>query len=66
MEHRARKEEKAGEKLPLAQVEDLEELKRRYGIYSDEILRRWVKAVTGSHQKAIAALLEERGHTEQN
>lgn len=46
---------------PLAQVEELEELKRRYGIYDDQTLLRWMEAVKGSHQTAIAELLKERG-----
>lgn len=45
---------------PLAQVEELEELKRRYGIYNSETLQRWVTAVTGSHREAMAQLLKER------
>ncbi len=48
------------EELPLAQVEDLEELKARYRGFSDEVLARWMEAVTGAHRAAMAAVLEER------
>ena len=48
-------------KIPLAQVEEIDELKARYSIYSDEVLIRWVNAVTGSHRNAIASILKERG-----
>ncbi len=47
--------------LPLAQVEGLEELKRRYRIFDSATLRRWAQAVTGSHREAMEALLRERG-----
>lgn len=47
---------------PLAQVQELKELKRRYGIYNDETLRRWMLAVTGSHRQAMEEILEERGN----
>ncbi len=46
---------------PLAQVEDLEELKRRYSGYDDATLRRWMEAVKGSHRAAMEALLKDRG-----
>lgn len=46
---------------PLAQVQELKELKRRYGIYNDETLRRWMEAVTGSHRQAMEEILRERG-----
>lgn len=48
------------QETPLAQVQELEELKRRYRIYNDEILRRWIKAVTGSHRQAMEEILRER------
>ncbi len=46
---------------PLAQVQELRELKRRYSIYNNETLRRWMEAVTGSHRQAMAEILQERG-----
>lgn len=50
-----------GREPPLAQVQELKELKRRYSIYNDETLRRWMTAVTGSHRQAMAEILKERG-----
>ena len=50
-------------KIPLAQVSELEELKARYDVYSDEVLMKWVNAVTGSHRNAIASILKDRGLT---
>lgn len=47
--------------MPLAQITELGELKRRYGIYNDETLRRWMSAVTGSHRQAMEEILRERG-----
>lgn len=47
--------------MPLAQTTELGELKRRYGIYNDETLRRWMSAVTGSHRQAMEEILRERG-----
>lgn len=46
---------------PLAQVQELSELKRRYAVYDDGTLLRWMNAVTGSHREAMAQLLRERG-----
>lgn len=46
---------------PLAEIEELGELKRRYGIYDSATLRRWAAAVTGSHRRAMEELLRERG-----
>lgn len=46
---------------PLAQVQELAELKRRYGIYDSTTLRRWAAVVTGSHRRAMEELLRERG-----
>lgn len=46
---------------PLAQVEDVEELKERYRLYSDEILLHWSQAVVGPHRAAMLELLRERG-----
>ena len=46
---------------PLAQAEDVAELKERYRIFSDQTLLRWMEAVVGPHQKAMEALLRERG-----
>ena len=46
---------------PLAEVEEMAELKRRYGIYDSATLRRWAAAVTGSHRRAMEELLWERG-----
>lgn len=46
---------------PLAEIEELGELKRRYGIYDSATLRRWAAAVTGSHRRAMEELLQERG-----
>lgn len=48
-------------KRPLAQVEDVKELKERYRIFSDQILLRWIEAVVGPHRKAMEELLRERG-----
>jgi len=47
--------------VPLAQVEEQEELMRRYRIYSSEVLRRWTAVVKGPHRRAMEALLKERG-----
>lgn len=47
-------------KLPLAEVTELKELKRRYGIYNDETLRCWMAAVTGAHRQAMEEILRER------
>lgn len=47
--------------IPLGQLEEPEELKTRYGIYSDETLLRWMDAVTGSYREDMAAILTERG-----
>ncbi len=52
-------EETWGE-LPLAQVEDPEELKRRYRPFSSSVLRRWMTVVVGPHREAMAAILTER------
>lgn len=49
---------------PLAEVEELSELKRRYGIYNNTVLRRWAAVVTGSHRQAMEELLRERGADE--
>lgn len=45
---------------PLGQLEDVEELKERYRVFSDEVLGRWVETITGPHREAIAAILGER------
>ena len=50
-----------GKSTPLAEVEEMAELKRRYGIYDSTTLRRWAEAVTGSHRRAMEELLRERG-----
>ena len=53
--------EKEGEKrVPLAAVEDPEELKQRYRPVSSSVLRRWMDAVIGPHHDAMAAILAER------
>ncbi len=49
---------------PLAQVRELQELKRRYRIYNNETLLHWMNAVTGSHREAMAEILRERGALE--
>lgn len=49
---------------PLAQVWEMEELKRRYGVYDDRILLRWRQVLTGRHRLAIDELLRERGRLE--
>jgi len=46
---------------PLAQLEDQEELKKRYAFVSSRVLRRWMSVVVGPHREAMAALLRERG-----
>ncbi len=48
-------------KRPLAQVEDIEELKGLYSAYSDRLLLLWVNVVTGPHRAAMAEVLKERG-----
>ena len=53
-------EKDRGDEMPLAQVEDPEELKRRYRVISSPVLRRWMTVVTGPHWSAMAAVLEER------
>ena len=50
-----------GRETPLAQVQELRELKRRYRIDNDETLRRWMTAVKGSHRQAMEEILTERG-----
>ncbi len=45
---------------PLAEMEDPEELKRRYRAISSEVLRRWMGVVVGPHRSAMAAVLAER------
>ncbi len=50
-----------GRETPLAQVQELRELKRRYRIYNDETLRRWMTAVMGRHRQAMEEILTERG-----
>lgn len=45
---------------PLAQVQELQELKRRYSIYDTETLRHWLPALTGIHHTAILSLLHDR------
>lgn len=53
-------EQGPGQDLPLAQVEDMEELKNRYRFISDAVLRRWMTVVVGPHHEAMAAILAER------
>lgn len=50
-----------GKSTPLAEVEEMAELKRRYGVYDSVTLRHWAAAVTGSHRRAMEELLRERG-----
>lgn len=45
---------------PLAHIEDMEELKRRYRAISSPVLRRWMSVVVGPHRSAMAAVLAER------
>lgn len=45
---------------PLAQLQDLKELKRRYSIYDNDTLRRWLTVLTGLHRSAIESLLKDR------
>ena len=48
---------------PLAQLEDQEELKKRYAFVSSQVLRRWMSVVVGPHREAMAALLPvDPGH----
>lgn len=53
-------EENGQRVLPLAGMEDPEELKRRYRPFSSAVLRRWMAAVIGPHHDAMAAILAER------
>ena len=46
--------------LPLAQMEDVEALKRQYAIFSDETLKKWCSVITGPHRDAMEAVLRER------
>ena len=46
--------------LPLAQMEDIDALKRQYAIFSDEVLEKWRGVITGPHREAIEAVLRER------
>lgn len=55
-------EENGRRELPLAGMEDPEELKGRYRAISTEVLRRWMSAVIGPHHDAMAAVLAEREH----
>lgn len=57
-------EQEPGQDLPLAQVEDLEELKNRYRFISGAVLRRWMDVVVGPHHDAMAAILAERNEKE--
>ena len=50
-----------GQETPLAQVQELQELKKRYGIFNDETLRCWMAAVKGLHRRAMEEILRERG-----
>jgi len=45
---------------PLASLEDPEELKARYRVFSSETLSRWAALVKGPHREAMLAVLEER------
>ncbi len=51
---------KRPQETPLTQVEDPEELKRRYRMFSDQVLRRWSEVIVGPHREAISAILQER------
>lgn len=48
------------EQLPLGQVEDPEELKDRYRVFSSETLERWSTLVKGPHREAMLDILRER------
>ena len=48
------------ESPPLAQMEDIEVLKRQYAIFSDETLKKWRGVITGPHREAMDAVLRER------
>ena len=50
-----------GRETPLAQVQELRELKRRYRIYNDETLRRWMTAVMGPPPKPLVVILRVGG-----
>lgn len=50
-----------GRETPLARIQGLAELKERYRVYDDRTLLRWMNAVTGSHRRAMAEVLKERG-----
>ena len=47
--------------LPLAQIEDVEELKQWYRMFSNEVLEKWRRVITGPHREAMVAVLRERG-----
>jgi len=47
--------------MPLAQMDELDALMERYQAFSDETLARWMSVVTGTHRRAMAAVLKERG-----
>lgn len=49
------------EETPLAQVQEMAELKRRYAFYDSGTLLRWREAVKGSHRGAMEEILQERG-----
>lgn len=49
------------EETPLAQVQEMGELKRRYAFYDSGTLLRWRAAVKGSHRWAMEEILRERG-----
>lgn len=53
-------EQEKKERLPLGQVEDTEELKRRYRLFDCHTLERWAALVVGPHHDAMAAVLRER------
>lgn len=46
---------------PLAQVQEMGELKRRYAFYDSGTLMRWREAVKGCHRGAMEEILRERG-----
>ncbi len=48
------------EQLPLGQIEDPEELKDRYRVFSSETLKRWSTLVKGPHREAMLSILRER------
>ena len=61
LDRKPRAQSFSGREMPLAQMDELDALMERYQAFSDETLARWMSVVTGTHRRAMAAVLKERG-----